>query len=273
KFQFLQSGRDIYKDLARDEVRGDDTTCDDGYEETYLRREKRKETNYEDLEAACANEALRKQVLDELEDVSDTRPTTKRERVVSGGTAAAPGAPEVRYKRKRVASYHQATLRRYRRNIAKAINLSCSQDDAVSRRFCSPVRVMIRGTRDNPPLLRVLQATLYGLVTSIQRIDDPEILAGILGGRVLYGILTLESRCTRPEAGVAISLGVLEYSYSKYPQQDSLVNTPTARIRTCRANHHTEKWSYEQFNDVLTAILTLYTPLPQRVATDSLSTS
>lgn len=80
---------------------------------------------------------------------------------------------------KRVASYHQATLRRYRRNIAEAINLSCSQDDAVSRRFCSPVRVMIRGTRDNPPLLRVLLATLYGLVTSIQRIDDPEILAGM----------------------------------------------------------------------------------------------
>lgn len=77
---------------------------------------------------------------------------------------------------KRVASYHQATLRRYRRNIAETINLSCSQDDAVSRRFCSPVRVMIRGTRDNPPLLRVLQATLYGLVMSTQRIDDPEIL-------------------------------------------------------------------------------------------------
>jgi len=78
---------------------------------------------------------------------------------------------------KRVASYHRTTLRWYRRNIAEAINLSCSQDDAMSRRFCSPVRVMIRGTRDNPPLLRVLQATLYGLVTSIGRIDDPEILS------------------------------------------------------------------------------------------------
>ncbi|EGI64507.1 hypothetical protein G5I_07013 [Acromyrmex echinatior] len=316
KFQFLQFGRDIYiitcntfkprsqraltllwfpfverKDLVRDEVRGDDKTCDDGHEETYPRREKRRATSHEDLEAVYADEALRKQTLDELEDVNDTRPTTKRERAVSGGAAAAPGAPEVPYKRKRVASYHQATLRRYRRNIAEAINLSCSQDDAVSRRFCSPVRVMIRGTRDNPPLLRVLQATLYGLVTSIQRIDDPEILAGTPGGRVLRRILTRESRCTRPEAGVAISLGVLEYSYSKYPscrkssfqshgvnaagspQQDSLVNTPTARTRTCRADHHMEKWSYEQFNDVPAAILTLYTPLPQSVATDSLSTS
>ncbi|KYM79218.1 hypothetical protein ALC53_10383 [Atta colombica] len=234
------------KDLVRDEVRGDDTTCDDGHEETYLRREKRRATSHEDLEAVYADEALRKQTLDSrLEDVNDTRPTTKRERAVSGGAVAAPGAPKVPYKRKRVASYHQATLRRYRRNIAEAINLSCSQDDAVSRRFCSPVRVMIRGTRDNPPLLRVLQATLYGLVTSIQRIDDPEILAGTSGGRVLQRILTRESRCTRPEAGVAISLGVLEYSYSKYP--------------LCRK-------SLFQSHGVNAAG-------PQSVATDSLSTS
>ncbi|KYN42199.1 hypothetical protein ALC56_03337 [Trachymyrmex septentrionalis] len=140
----------LRKDLVRDEVRGDDTTCDDGHEETYLRRERSEGRRERPRRPGSgiryiADEALRKQTLDELEDVNDTRPTTKRE--------------------KRVASYHQATLRRYRRNIAEAINLSCSQDDAVSRRFCSPVRVMIRGTRDNPPLLRVLQATLYGILT------------------------------------------------------------------------------------------------------------
>lgn len=70
-------------------------------------------------------------------------------------------------------------LRRYRRNIAEAINLSCSQDVlAVSRRFCSPVRVMIRGTRDNPPPLLscVSHGLSCGLVTSTQRIDDPETL-------------------------------------------------------------------------------------------------
>ncbi|TGZ51220.1 Uncharacterized protein DBV15_03150 [Temnothorax longispinosus] len=111
--------RSIRKDSVRDEVHGDETTRDDGHEETYLRREKRRATRHEDLEAAYADEALRKQ--------------------------------------KRVASYHQATLRRYRRNIAEAINLSCSQDDAVSRRFCSPVRDFkvlrtSRVIRDDPVL-------------------------------------------------------------------------------------------------------------------------
>lgn len=52
----------VWKDSVRDEVRGDKTTCDDGHEETHLRREKRKATIHEDLEAAYPDEALRKQV-------------------------------------------------------------------------------------------------------------------------------------------------------------------------------------------------------------------
>lgn len=42
-------------------------------------------------------------ILDEHEDVSDTRPSRKREHAVSGG--AAPGAPEVWYKRVFILGY------------------------------------------------------------------------------------------------------------------------------------------------------------------------
>lgn len=47
----------VRKDSIRDEVHGDETT-----EETHLRREKRRATSHEDLEATYADEALRKQV-------------------------------------------------------------------------------------------------------------------------------------------------------------------------------------------------------------------
>lgn len=43
--------------------------------------------------------------------------------------------------------------------------------------------------------------------------------------------------------------------------------------RLSSADHRTEKWSYEPFNDVSAMILTLCTPLPQSTAADSLSTS